>query len=66
MVHLSHYYIINKKLARWAIMSNLDDFYAFNSTSGGDGEAGCGRGCLSPAAIIIVIIVFVLYVIGKM
>ena len=68
MVHLAHYNIITIRnyLARWAIMPNLDDFYAFNSTSGGDGETGCGLGCLSPASIIIAIIIFVLYVIGKM
>lgn len=48
------------------MMPNLDDFYTFNSTSGGDGETGCGLGCLSPAAIIIAIILFVFYVISKM
>ena len=43
-------------------MPDMDDFYAFKSTSGGsDDGPGCGLGCLSPTGIIIAIIVFIIY-----
>ena len=48
-------------------MPDLNDFYAFKSSSGGSNDGGgCGLGCLSPTAIIIAIILFVIYLIGKM
>ena len=48
-------------------MPDLNDFYAFKSTSGGSNDSsGCGLGCLSPTAIIIAIILFVIYLIVKM
>lgn len=48
-------------------MPDMNDFHAFNSTSGGSGGGtGCGLGCLSPTTITIAIILFVLYLIGKL
>jgi hypothetical protein len=48
-------------------MPDLNDFYAFKSSSGGSNDGGgCGIGCLSPTVIIIAIILFVIYLIGKM
>lgn len=44
-------------------MPNLDDFHAFQSTSGGSG--GSGGGCFTPI-VVIGIIIFVLYLIGEL
>lgn len=46
-------------------MPNMDDFHAFQSTTGsGSGDSDSG-GCLSPTAITIVVIIAILYIIGK-
>jgi hypothetical protein len=47
-------------------MPNMNDFHAFKSCSGGTDGAGCGMGCLSPTVIIVAIILFVIYLIGKL
>ena len=48
-------------------MPDLNDFNAFKSTGGGSSNGdGCGIGCLSPTAIIIGIIIFLIYLIGKL
>ena len=44
-------------------MPDMNDFYAFKSTGGGSGDS---PGCLSPTAIIIAIIVFIIYLFGKL
>ncbi|MGN1121733.1 MAG: hypothetical protein ACI4RV_05145 [Eubacteriales bacterium] len=42
-------------------MPNMDDFYAFKSTSGGDD----GAGCLSPAAVAFFLIIAFIYLMVK-
>ena len=46
-------------------MPNMDDFHAFQSTTGGGSGGGDSGGCLSPTAITIVVIIAILYIIGK-
>ena len=47
-------------------MPDMNDFHAFNSTSGNDSnDVDCGVGCLSPTGIAIAIILFIIYFIGK-
>ena len=46
-------------------MPDLNDFHAFQSTTGGDSSGGGSIGCLSPTMTAIIVIVFVLYLIGK-
>ncbi len=43
-------------------MPNMDDFHAFQSTTGGGSGGGCSGGCLSPTIITIVVIVAILYI----
>ena len=48
-------------------MPNVDDFHAFQSTTGGSsGGSGCSGGCLNPTIITIVVIVAILYIVGKL
>lgn len=48
-------------------MPDMNDFHAFKSTSSDSGGGqGCDFGCLSPTAITIAIILFVIYLVGKM
>lgn len=44
-------------------MPNMDDFYAFKSTSG---ENGGASGCLSPTVAAILLIIAVIYYIVKL
>ena len=46
-------------------MPDLNDFYAFNMTSGGGGSPGGGIGC-SKALIVLAVIGWVLWLIGKL
>lgn len=46
-------------------MLDLNDFYAFNMTSGGGGSSGGGIGC-SKALIVLTVIGWGLWVIGKL
>lgn len=45
-------------------MPNLDDFYAFKSTSSGRGNGG--GGCLGPWVTWVLAIVAILWIIGKL
>lgn len=45
-------------------MSDMNNFHAFKSTGGGS-DGGCGIVCLSPTTITIAIILFIIYLIGK-
>ena len=48
-------------------MPDMNDFHAFKSTSGGSGgDLGCGTGCLSPTVITVAIILFIIYLVGKL
>lgn len=46
-------------------MPDLNDFHAFQSTTGGESSGGGSIGCLSPTMIGIIAVIFVLYLIGK-
>lgn len=46
-------------------MPDLNDFYAFNMTSGGGGSSGDGIGC-SKALVVLAVIGWVLWLIGKL
>ena len=45
------------------LMPNMDDFHAFKSTSGENGESS---GCLSPTVAAILLIIAVIYFIVKL
>ncbi len=46
-------------------MPDLNDFHAFKSTT--DGSSGGGSiGCLSPTIIGVIVIILILYIIGKL
>lgn len=47
-------------------MANMNDYHAFNSTKGSGSGGGCTVGCLSPGVVTVAIILFVIYLIGKM
>ena len=46
-------------------MPGMDDFYAFKSTSSSGGETG-SSGCLGPGATCILVILGILWLIGKL